>query len=701
MLLLLLACADTPVSAKGEITEAFDADVDDDGFTIDGGDCNDHDAAVKPGATMFTAWSPRYQEIDLGTRPARPALADFDGDGDADVAVAVGGSIRIFRAASGRLDEVAPIKLEATLLAAADLDEDGNADLTALVGDELHLLRGDGALGFAREDGPTEIECVAPVSLAADARAAILSCADPAAWVARVEAGHLRAEEARVDGRATASTTGDWDADGDLDLMLSGEGSRVATSVINLGADEPVAVELTAWLGLTTVTSLDADGDGDDDVVFGHEDENDLTLLESDGVGGWATRFLTTYDDYWDTSFKVPDALLSGDFDGDGLGDVLSLQDSLGWMRWGGALDGDNDQHTWSWLRDDQAVGDVDGDGQDDVVVVSGTRIEVHLSRGDGDFDSANVLHERFEDTVVTDMDGDGEPDLLGAGDDTLRLHHADGTLVWASDVGLPLRHLAVGDVDGDGALDIVGASESGADVIYTCRGDGAGAFGAPEELLMSDEPNGVDSLTLADLDDDGDLDLVLRVHYSGDVRVLHRDAQGYTLTSTLTLPDRVDALAVGTLDDDDLPDLVVATEQALFTYAGRRDGTFRPRDRMWPSRAPRGVTLGDYDRDGIDEIAVPDSVKVQVYDAALTELVVVPNDDLDVVFADLSGDGRADLLVTDEVYLSDGTDFQSAGALDTRQSSGTFRPQDVDGDGDVDIVEEAEQVAVLANTCR
>lgn len=113
-------------------------------------------------------------------------------------------------------------------------------------------------------------------------------------------------------------------------------------------------------------------------------------------------------------------------------------------------------------------------------------------------------------DVALADVDRDGAREALVALVETgvVRVVRDSGPVITTADApaGTHPASLAVGDLDGDAWPDLVVSNDAG---IVRLMGDGAGGFGAPVDIV----PAGPGTLSggpqLADLDRDGDLDLV------------------------------------------------------------------------------------------------------------------------------------------------------------------------------------------------
>ncbi len=336
---------------------------------------------------------------------------------------------------------------------------------------------------------------------------------------------------------ASLATSIDFDKDGDLDI-LAGSGS--ANQLIRLRNDG----QGTTWYqypaawgvpGIADIAVADLDGDGDKDALAAASTDNDILSWLNDGTG--ASWSLTVVD----SNFTGVTFLVATDVDLDGDQDIQAAgDDGISWF--------DNtagDATAWTeWIIDATAASAVrtaDLDNDDDFVGASYTNNSVtwwqnksvhRINRLPAAY---NMVYTTTKiglwDLVAGDIDGDGDQDFLTSSmfsELWLRWwENSDGTgNAWVmheitTSYGYFMA-LELGDIDNDGDTDAVGYSSSDGspggigEVIFWENLDGSGTSWN-EHVLPKDQwsdgkywYDGPESMTLADMNNDGQLDIVV-----------------------------------------------------------------------------------------------------------------------------------------------------------------------------------------------
>ena len=340
------------------------------------------------------------------------------------------------------------------------------------------------------------------------------------------------------------------------------------------------------------------------------------------------------------------------------------------------------------------ASGDLDGDG--DVDVVFGGRDSwpasnrLYLNDGTGILVDASAgrlppSNHPTNALALGDVDSDGDLDLVLAiktNQNRLFLNDGAGSFVDATATHMPAesilidsRAVALGDVDGDGDLDLVFGNGAGygAEQDYLYLNDGAGGFVDATATQMPATREPTESIVLADVDGDSDLDLVSKSGiYAPHLRLLRNDGGGTFSDATSSIQPaiwfRTNDIAVGDVDGDGDNDLVTARWGQNGLYLNDGSGAFTE------------VGAGP----------LPASIENTIH----------------VTMSDVEGDGDLDLIFgnnrSTELYLNDGTGhFGDVTAAQMPNSSATTRKMivvDIDNDADLDLVGAGGQNRLLLN---
>ena len=331
---------------------------------------------------------------------------------------------------------------------------------------------------------------------------------------------------------SVASLTQDYDGDGDLDIILTRWGPAGIYWLENddtkqFPAHPIITEDLTFYMADIDAADFDNDGDMDYVVCFSDVNDGEIAWFQRQDDGTYIKWTIATNKDFIEADVA--------DFNGDGWMDIVAVglgnSDETGRVY----INQQNLFFEERIVAQDvtEAVDaeDIDGDGDVDIafggsglinnpnVVDGGARIIIN--DGNGNFNVRDWLitftnsHAAIGEKIsIVDLNGDGVKDVLGFGSSgTNALLFFDGTRGYQREIineeGIDCGgDLVVFDIDDDGDLDIVRQEWCDKNLIVLYQEAG---FQFRRELLDINWDNGANptaKMSVADLDNDGDLDL-------------------------------------------------------------------------------------------------------------------------------------------------------------------------------------------------
>ena len=363
------------------------------------------------------------------------------------------------------------------------------------------------------------------------------------------------------------------------------------------------------------------------------------------------------------------------------------------------------------------AKGDFDGNGVTDLVVVNNASntVSVLLGKGDGTFQPAvnYFVGSNPSSVVVGDFNGDGKQDLAvalhGTAAVTVLLGNGDGTFQPEVAYGLPsvATSIVVGDFNKDGKLDLAVADDV-AGSVSVLLGNGDGTFKAAVNYTVGAGP---DFVVTGDFNGDGNLDLVVANGGSGTISMLKGVGDGtFGAAVNTTVSTDPDAIAVADFNGDGKLDIAVTNGATgvLLILLGNGDTTFQTPTTTsiyFVQSNPTSLAVADLNGDGKPDLVLTNhdsdtvGVMMGIGDGTFYAPVnyIVPGGPASVVIGDFNGDHNLDLAIASDtastvsVLLGNpGGSFPallnySAGAGSNFQVS--TAAADFNGDGKMDLV--------------
>jgi len=358
----------------------------------------------------------------------------------------------------------------------------------------------------------------------------------------------------------SAVAAGDFNHDGKMDWAVSNGGSNDIWIYFGNGDGTSQLPKIIHLRGAAPISLVAADlrNIGILDLIVAEADSQTVGVLLGNGDGTFAAEI----------EYDVPAPPLSlavADFNGDGHIDIVAgllgdqttgplatlLGDGTG--KFGGPITRPADLVTGAYATTFIVAKDLNGDGLADLVIVDLALVvpgaHSYLSRGDGTFKHAQQFFE-------------------------------DGGVIIADEA----VSVALGDMDGDGCLDAV-TSET-YPIVRVFKGNCDGSFSSVTDLVTDGAGEGGAAVDLADMDGDGNLDVIMAGGRFGAgppfgqdsgnlISVMKGDGHGDLAPPRLYRNEpNCFGLAVADLNADGKPDVVTACQDTDSAAVFLNDGT-------------------------------------------------------------------------------------------------------------------------------
>jgi len=559
-----------------------------------------------------------------GVYPESISAADVDGDGDLDIIVGYseiwGGGVWLFKNTDGQGDFSPIIEIynggRTSQVLSNDIDGDGDIDIINVVDDDMldrfkiiwhENTDGLGTFGISHEvynssSSNNRINSISIADVDNDGYIDIVASTNIGAvaiiWYKNDGSGNYNNNYNSVfsnsNGVKTVYTS-DIDNDGNIDVLSLNNNGNINwyknNGSGNFGSEQLITNDIT-----DEFYYADIDGDSDIDILTTNYSDNKITWYKNDGLGNFTIQQIT--------NFNNPSSIFTFDLDNDGDNDIISssyIANEISFDKIVYFINTDGlgsfgseqviTQPRLEYEANNALSFDIDSDGYKDIISSAAYKVSWYKNtNGDGNFSSQNVIDippNRVSDIYVSDLDSNGSNDIvLSDGND------GSGRLIWFNNDGLGNfsneiiiatsqsepslgngEEIGTADIDNDGDQDVFVASSSANNernnFSWFENIDGNGNFSSQNII---DNLWSCQSIASADLDGDGDMDIIGTASYSVNWYENIDGAGNFGSAHTIDNP-HWSKVKIGDIDSDGDMDIIIINSYDTVGWYENIDG--------------------------------------------------------------------------------------------------------------------------------
>jgi len=385
----------------------------------------------------------------------------------------------------------------------------------------------------------------------------------------------------------------DGNSDADIVLTSTNEANGHEQVSLLLNNGDGGFTEHTLFNSTNTFTYSTAVGDfnGHEGIAITNNGSPTVTVLLGNGDSSFATNTFTASFD--------PTSIMAADVNGDGRQDLVLGDASTGHIlvmvaQSSGNVDfsvANNETFSAGFTDGIIQTANLAGNSRADLVVNDGSQIEVFLANSGGTFNASGnqtfSTANSFASLVIgdVDLDGDGYPDIVVTGQE------------------IPVSNAPTGSTTN---------YYYGSASVYLNNPNASGTFDTTSNQTFFDGGDGSAQSFLADVNGDGNLDLLTTS--DGRLSVTLGNGNGSFISQRISYANSWAAsMVVGDFTGDGQPDLALLGDDDGFGVSYRNtvsvllanvNGTLSPPETFYAGYAPETLVTADFSGDGLPDLA-------------------------------------------------------------------------------------------------